>query len=454
MAFDNDSDVYEDHAELYHSGKRLILTPHKSPAPFGSSFYPDPPNLTSKQMIPTDEEKSFSRTQLVFSESNGPLDFDETKQNDESSQVHLEILDMVDGGYGAQYTPGPQKVLCKVVKTASASSDDNEYKALVLGQLVFLKLYDPLFWPLKVDLSEFCFKVTVRAGFAQSNEVGAYSHLFKAGLAGFPHLAPQYHGCWTVSATSADPKYAGKVRHVVALALEYVEGRCLSDLFQASGPFRDRFRSSWSNPQEPPTYISADEDTRLSIMEKLMDGLMSEEFADVNHGNFHPSNMIISLKNGQTALEQPRIVQVSYRRSKVTTLGRDPYKAYLYFAKKPHPFIRFSMNRLAPFFGWIPPSWEGQNLGRDTPLFLHRWLAMTFGPFVDNPTYTYRGSPPADMIVDAKGTVSQYSMYLENKRLEEKRHLEESKPDESNKPDENSEEKKPREETGLAEEVL
>ncbi|KAF5513047.1 hypothetical protein CGCA056_v012593 [Colletotrichum aenigma] len=314
MAFDNDWDVYEDHAELYHSGKRLILTPHKSPAPFGSSFYPDPPNLTSKQMTPTDEERSFSRTQLVFSESNGPLDFDETKQNDKSSQVHLEILDMVDGGYGAQYTAGPQKVLCKVVQTASASSDDNENKALVLGQLVFLKLYDPLFWPLKVDLSECCFKVAVRAGFAQSNEVGAYSHLFKA--------------------------------------------------------------------------------------------------------------------------------------------GRDPYKAYLYFAKKPHPFIRFSMNRLAPFFGWIPPSWEGQNLGRDTPLFLYRWLAITFGPFVDNPTYTYRGSPPADMKVDAKGTVSQYSLYLENKRLEEKRQLEESKPGESNKPDENSEEKKPREETVLAAEVL
>ncbi|KAI8265301.1 hypothetical protein K4K58_011456 [Colletotrichum sp. SAR11_239] len=294
MAFDNDSDVYEDHAELYHSGKRLILTPHKSPAPFGSSFYPDPPNLTSKQMIPTDEEKSFSRTQLVFSGSNGPLDFDETKQNDKSSQVHLEILDMVDGGYGAQYTPGPQKVVCKVVKTASTSSDDNENKALVLGQLVFLKLYDPLFWPLKVDLSEFCFKVTVRAGFAQSNEVGAYSHLFKAGLTGFPHLASQYHGCWTVSATSADPKYAGKVRHVVALALDH--------------------GSSKSHTEDP--------------------------------------------------------------------------------------------------------------------------------------------SPPADMIVDAKGTVSQYSMYLENKRLEEKMHLEESKPGESNKPDENSEEKKPREETGLAEEVL
>ncbi|EQB53538.1 hypothetical protein CGLO_06730 [Colletotrichum gloeosporioides Cg-14] len=429
MAFDNDSDVYEDHAELYHSGKRLILTPHKSPAPFGSSFYPDPPNLTSKQMTPTDEEKSFSRSQLVFSEFNRPLDFDETKQNDESSQIHLEILDMVDGAYGSQYTPGPQKVLCKVVQTASVSSDDNEYKALV-------------------DLAEFCFKVTVRAGFAQSNEVGAYSHLFKAGLTGFPHLAPQYHGCWTVPATSADPKYAGQVRHVCALALEYVEGRCLSDPFQPSGPTRDRFRSSWSNRKQPPTYISADEKTRLSIMERIMDGLMSEEFADVNHGNFHLSNMIISLKNGQTTLEQPRIVQVSYRRSKVTTLGRDPYKAYLYFAKKPHPFIRFSMNRLAPFFGRIPPSWEGQNLGRDTPIFLYRWLAITFGPFVDNPTYTFRGSPPADMIVDAMGTVSQYSMYLENKRLEE------SKPDEANKPDEDSEEKKPREETGLDEELL
>ncbi|KAF3802116.1 hypothetical protein GCG54_00012362 [Colletotrichum gloeosporioides] len=303
MAFDNDSDVYEDHAGLYHSGKRLILTPHKSPAPFGSSSYPESPNLTSKQMTPTDEEKGAFRD-----------------------------LDMVDGGYGSQYIPGPQKVLCKVVQTASASSDGNENKALVLGQLVFLKLYDPLFWPLKVDLSEFCFKVTVRAGFAQSNEVGAYSHLFKAGLTGFPHLAPQYHGFWAVSATCADPKYAVKVRHVVALALEYVEGRCLSDLFQPSGPFRNRFRSSWSNPQDPPTYISAYEDTRLSIMEKLMDGLMSEEFAE--------------------------------------------------------------------------------------------------------------------------GTVSQYSMYLENKRLEEKRRLEESKPDESNKPDENSEENKPREETVLAEEVL
>ncbi|KAK2751707.1 hypothetical protein CKAH01_17814 [Colletotrichum kahawae] len=453
MAFNNDSDVFEDHAELYRPGTRLILTPHNSPAPYGSSFYPDPPNLDPDQMIPMEEEMTYSRSQLVFSEKNRPLDFDETKQDDKSSQVHLEILSMVDGGYGSGYTPGPQKALCRVVQTASASSHDEQKTPLALGQLVLLKLYDPPFWYLTVHPLELCFKFTVRAGFAQSDEVGAYYHIFKAGLTGFPHLAPQYHGCWTIAATSTNPKCAGQVRHVVALAMEYVDGRRLSDLFEPSGPTQDRVPSSLSQTREDSTYISTDEGTRLSIMEKVMDGLLSEEFADVNHDDFRPENMIISLKDGHNTLEQPRIAQVSYRRAQVTTLARDPYKAYQYFATKPHPFIRFSMTRLALFFGWIPPSWEGQNLGRKTPLFLYRWLAITFGPFVNNPTYTYRGSPPADVIVDAKGTVSQYSMYLENKRLEERRQ-EESKSIEANKSDEESGETKPREDTGLAEEVL
>ncbi|KAJ0307311.1 hypothetical protein Brms1b_009992 [Colletotrichum noveboracense] len=434
MAFDNDSDVYEDHAELYHSGKRLILTPHKSPAPFGSSFYPDPPNLTSKQMTPTDEEKSFSRSQLVFSESNGPLDFDETKQNDKSSQVHLEILDMVDGGYGAQYTPEPQKVLCKVVQTASATSGDYGKKALALGQLVLLKLYDPLFRHLKVPLLESYFKVTVRAYKAQSVEVGAYSHLFRAGLTGFPHLAPQFHGCWTIAVRSTDPDYAGQVRHVVALAMEYVEGRCLSELFKPSGPTRDRVRSNLSNLDEPPTYISTDEDTRLSVMAKLMDGLMSKEFSHVNQGDLHPDNLIISLKDGQTTLEQPRIVQVSYRRAALTTLAKVPFKIYRYFATKPHPFIRFSMHRLLPFVGWLPPSWQGPKNDPNKPIFLDRWLAFTFGPFTNNPTYTFRGNPPAGVIVDDSGMVSPFSENLEKKRLEEINPEEEAKPEKETTP--------------------
>ncbi|KAF4912417.1 hypothetical protein CGCVW01_v011116 [Colletotrichum viniferum] len=127
---------------------------------------------------------------------------------------------MVDGGYGSGYNPGPQKVLCKVVQTASATSGGYGEKALALGQLVLLKLYDPLFWHLKVPLLENYFKVTVRAYKAQSVEVGAYSHLFRAGLTGFPQLAPQFHGCWTIAVHSTDPEYAGQVRHVVALAID------------------------------------------------------------------------------------------------------------------------------------------------------------------------------------------------------------------------------------------
>ncbi|KAF4871581.1 hypothetical protein CGCSCA1_v009401 [Colletotrichum siamense] len=385
-------------------------------------------------MTPTDEEKNYSRLQLVFSDNNGPLDFDKSGQNDPSSQVHLEIVSIVDGGYGSKYVPGPQKVLCKVVQVASSPCAEDEKKPLVLQQLVLLKLYDPLFWHLKVPLIESYFKVTVRADKAQSVEVGAYSHLFRAGLTGFPHLAPQFHGCWTIAVSSTDPEYTGKVRHVVALAIEYVEGRRLSELFERSGPTRDRVVSSLSNPDEPPTYIATDEGTRLSIMAKLMDGLVSEEFADVNQGDFHPDNLIISLKDGQTTLKQPRIVQVSYRRAALTTSAKVPFKVYRYFATKPHPFIRFSMHRLLPFVGWLSPSWEGPKDDPNKPIFLDRWLALTFGPFTNNPTYTFRGNPPADVIVDDSGMVSPFSEYLEKKRLEEINPDEEAKPEEETAP--------------------
>ncbi|KAI8222128.1 hypothetical protein K4K54_007152 [Colletotrichum sp. SAR 10_86] len=98
----DDAFIPGDRDFLYSPRCSLILTPHEAPRPWGH-HYPDPFDLKPADMEPTDEEKDSSQTQLVFSEKNRPLRFDQEKQKVKDDQLHVVIVKMIPD-YGLKRT--------------------------------------------------------------------------------------------------------------------------------------------------------------------------------------------------------------------------------------------------------------------------------------------------------------------------------------------------------------
>lgn len=376
----DDAFIPGDRDFLYSPRCSLVLTSHEAPRPWGH-HYPDPSDLKPADMGPTDEEKSFSQTQLAFSEKNRPLRFDQEKQNFKDDQLHVVIVKIIPGNRGRGDFPGPHNLLCRVTRAPA------KQKQLSVGDSIFIKVYDPLFW-WATDLLDIYFKVTTRADMAFCDEVGAYSFLQQKGLTGFPHLAPEFFGSWTAAVTSSNPKYEGQTRHVGVLALEYIDGIQLDKLFTPMERPRASSVQLYEDTDTPASF-DTDEATRMDVMAKLLGGNMQQEFAGITHGDIHPRSVIVSMRNGNTILDSPRVALVGWRTSVVDSIAREPQAAFAYYSKPPHPWRRYNIVRLRPFLGWISRDWQASaQYPRHSPE-LNRWMFDTFGSLhnPDNPDF-------------------------------------------------------------------
>ncbi|KAF6803291.1 hypothetical protein CSOJ01_10992 [Colletotrichum sojae] len=340
-----DGRVVLDHTRLYSQGRRLRLSPHKAPPPYGSNLYPIPEGLTSKDMVLSEDEKACSLNGLVFHPRNAPRNLDESNHHQETAQLEVEIIQVIGSSLGRIYTPGPQKALCRVV------------------------IFDALFWHRFVDYSQATEKLPFRVDGAFSDEFAAYHYLYECGRTGFPDIAPEFYGGWTAKVTSCNTAFKDQFRHVAVLAMEFVDGVCLERLFNPMGPNRETAQ-------------------RLEIMAQLMDSSVTQEWPGLDHCDVHPRNVIVSMKNQGRPLEEPRAVLVDYASAVVDHLRTQPVKLWQHFPTKHHPLLRFGRHRLDPFWGWIPSEWRGPEHDIDDAPLLDQWTVLTFGPLTGKDEYT------------------------------------------------------------------
>ncbi|KAK2042638.1 hypothetical protein LZ31DRAFT_500431 [Colletotrichum somersetense] len=389
-------DILLDHNRIYSPGTKLRLQPHTPLPPYGSNLYPLPPGMRGADMRLSEEERSFSLTRLVFDPRNGPR----TRENhvDEDAEMVVEILDIIGRSPGRGYSPGPQKLLCQVLE-APVLQTEAEQKRPTEGQYLFLKIFDPLFWHKFVGVAQRSVKITTQADSAFSDEFGVYHHLYGHYLTGFSgadfdrtgfsSVAPEFFGGWTTTLTSSHDAFANQTRKVAVLALEYIEGVCLQQLFRRSGPTQETVTLDAKKTNGPTASFGTNQTQRMHLIAQLMDGTVAQEFRGVNHCCVQPKNVIITMTNMGQLLEKPRAVLVDYSQAVVDSLRTEPVKMWEYFPKKPHPIIRFSWSRLVAFEGWVPGDWQGPKHDVDDCPKLDRWILSTFGTLAStNPQYT------------------------------------------------------------------
>ncbi|KAJ0384484.1 hypothetical protein COL922a_008301 [Colletotrichum nupharicola] len=220
----------------YEPGEQLCLCPHEPPEPYGISGYPNPDNMSSNDKMLSEEEEHMSRTELVFryspyvplakrknefsillptdsthSDSNKGMKKSAPKSDKQAEdfQVIVEVVRLICGGSEG----GCQVLLCKSTKvpqreiwTMSPKNIDESSlygEPLNVGDLVVVKVFDPLFYGDVSNTNKGPWKATIIADGDLSRENASYQHLWKAGRTGSPHLAPQYHGSWTLQLTTA-----------------------------------------------------------------------------------------------------------------------------------------------------------------------------------------------------------------------------------------------------------
>ncbi|KAK2057307.1 hypothetical protein LY76DRAFT_636610 [Colletotrichum caudatum] len=398
MSSYEDRCILHDHKHLYSQDRRLRLSPHKPLRPYGAHVYPLPETVPEEEMVVSEEDEKCSLTQQVFDPKNAPREGESCKP-DRDAYMEVQIVEMISGGYYSGYKPGPQKLLCRVVKEPSAFPFEGQQEKPTQNQLLFLKVFDPLFWYKELDFTESMMKVPTLADSAFSDEFGVYHFLYGKELTGpnrsvfqrtgfFPS-APQFFGGWTTSVSSVDDDFAEKSRRVAILALEYIDGVSLEGLYIPSGPLRKTV--TLYEEDAPVREFHTDQDQRMQIMEQILDGIVTQEHAGVDCTELDPGDIIITLRTSDQYLQKPRAVRVGYGRAIVDELRTEPVEMWKEFPLKVHPLRRFRWTLLEDFHGWIPTEWRGPDDDvEDTP-DLDLWMLNTFGTLI--PRLNTRYSP-------------------------------------------------------------
>ncbi|KAK2029547.1 hypothetical protein LX32DRAFT_588369 [Colletotrichum zoysiae] len=387
MPFPDEKTVQLDHLEIYSPGQTLTLTPHKPPNPWGWRLYPLPKDLTHEATELSEEGKKLTRLEMVFKHSQ-PHRLDPDIQKIESNKMKVRILDIIRNDTRGPYTPGTQKLKCEVLQVPSDTPSNNNHQVPAVGEVIFLKVYDPMFFPRNVSEIDAQWKVTARADMALSNEVGAYGLLHQHSLTGSPNIAPQWLGCWTTEVETTDDAYKGRTRHVAVVALEYIDGVCLQKLLYTDESGELSYIGDHSRVGSDVAELRAmGTEARLGVMEDLLANISRQYRAGVNKYAMIPKNVIVSFRRGTEAFERPRVSLVDYEQHYIGPFRDPPHNRWARLEKPVHPWYRWGYKRLELFFRcrWFPSDWEvvDGNCHR-----LEQWLVGTFGPLGGNDEYS------------------------------------------------------------------
>ncbi|KAF4840264.1 hypothetical protein CGCSCA4_v010462 [Colletotrichum siamense] len=422
----------------YSPGETLCLSPHEPPGPYGISHYENPYGMSSKDKMLSKAEEQMSRTELVFRYT--PYVFSAEKKNDESVhlptdpaysekkkgkqkstpksdkpfkgfQVQVKIDRLISGGSEA----GCQILLCEVtavpkpkVWATSLKKKDGVSlygEPLNIGDNVVVKVFDPLFYGDVSNTDKGPWKVTSIADGDLSRENAAYRHLWEAGRTGSPHLAPQYHGSWTLPLGTDYPKFKGQTRRVGAIMIEYIQGKSIEALCYRNKHYH-------LVPPTGSTYLDFEKtkkldltrEVRLKILKNFMKHTVHQLHAGVEHWWPEPENILISTDKD----DKPRVVLIDYVSSMIDSKRKEPYELFKDYVKPPHPYGQFSIEKLTHFAGWFPPGWRDEHF--DTWV-LRRFHSLENRDYT-NPWTDERGTkyqPDSDSETDSAGTSKQRS---------------------------------------------
>lgn len=344
-----------------------------------------------------EEDKRLTRVGIVFQEKNQPHNLDLNVQKDESKKIKVEILKINNNNCSESYTPGTQKLKCKVLQVPSIAPSHEDQQTPVVGDVIFIKVFDAMFFPRVISAIDMHFKVTARADMALSNEVGAYAFLYKQGLTGAPHIAPQWLGCWTAEVQSSSPEYQCRTRHVGVVALEFIDGICLQKLWVRNELDKQVYVGDIPRvDDDTETLLQVDEATRLGTMKDLLADIVKQYKVGVTHYHIRPENVIVSFRRGSQELARPRVSLVGYKDSVVGPLREPPRNKFARYPNPTHPYWRFNYERLESFFDchWLPVHWKTGD-SASCPR-LDKWMLETFGPFDGDKysSYIFKPSVP------------------------------------------------------------
>ncbi|KAF5488784.1 hypothetical protein CGCF413_v012935 [Colletotrichum fructicola] len=445
---DDATTVKQDYLQ-YEPGEQLCLSPHEPPEPYGISGYPNPDNMSSNDKMLSEEEEHMSRTELVFryrpyvplakrknefgvllptdsthSDSNKGMKKSTSKSDKQAEdfQVIVEVVRLIYGGS----EEGCQVLLCKATKvpqrgiwTTSPKNIDEPSlygEPLTVGDLVVVKVFDPLFYGDVSNTDKGPWKVTSIADGDLSRENAAYRHLWEAGRTGSPHLAPQYHGSWTLQLGSDYPKFQVQVqtRRVGAIMIEYIQSKSIEDLCSRNKRYH-------LVPPTGPTYLDFEKtkqldltrEVRLKTLKNFMKHTVNQLHAGVEHWWPEPENILISTDKE----DKPRVVLIDYVSSMIDSKRKEPYGLFKDYVKPPHPYGQFSIEKLTHFAGWFPPGWRSEHF--DTWV-LRRFHSLENRDYT-NPWTHKRGTdyqPDSDSETDSAETSKQKPDTLHDVPLE------------------------------------
>ncbi|KAK1672695.1 hypothetical protein BDP55DRAFT_634708 [Colletotrichum godetiae] len=110
-----------------------------------------------------------------------------------------------------------------------------------------------------------------------SREAGAYKELHDNSLTDYPHLAPQYYGCWTTRLMSYSPEFEGRTRHVGLVLLELTQETSIQDLCHYDDDevlIPPEGRICWDS--DGPDLINFDEEKRKEFLALLLAGAVEQ----------------------------------------------------------------------------------------------------------------------------------------------------------------------------------
>ncbi|KAF4819791.1 hypothetical protein CGCTS75_v011534 [Colletotrichum tropicale] len=358
--------------ERFDPGEELVLTPYPLSDPCGIGF-------KDEGRAPSDFDPSQADGKLI-------------EEVNPATRARLVIKKRLSG----TSANGQKVLLCRLEQAPTAFEMDNAHAPhLSEANLVIVKTFTskPLYkW--------------VRDGYRSHDnafgelhsEATVYQHLYDNGLTGYPHLAPQYYGTWVFEKEQKGQKACARDRYTGLIVMEYIDGVSIEQLGTRDWD-RDNYgplklgTSPIALHRNSDKTLSMDTESRLRIFKTLLDGVVRKLHAGiyVNRSNLTPSKVLLSFRNNEKELEEPRVVSVDYHMDTAwsrTKEGRESGKPMIaqQLDRPPHPALYFpDRSCIDDFHGWFPREWGHRDSNQ-----LWEWLLSEsgFGPLNGNEKYS------------------------------------------------------------------
>ncbi|KAM0329897.1 hypothetical protein ACHAQA_004062 [Verticillium albo-atrum] len=345
----------ERHSNPYVPNRRLMITRHTPPDPFGGPMY-QPESVDHQRSKPWDLAAAFnkSRSQLVLEylprNATWPTN-DCTKSPYYSSLV---IERQLETGFEC----GAQVVLCRL---------GNNKTGTFLPDRVVAKIYDPLYYDSTHHILVQPADVVSEVDRDLSQEAAVYEHLKAQGKDG--DYAPRYYGCFTT------PIYfpvQNKFRPVCLILLEYIEGKTMDAMCR-----RPHDVDPDNVPDLVPGAEAGDVEQRMRVFKKVLEVSTGHQHAGVCFSFFFETKQVmISRPLGSGPDKDPRVVVLSWKFAYVNEKTSRGERIICRLPRPITPIDWYKPSRLTRFRGWVPQEYY---LRSDRGQKFKQWLEKTFG---------------------------------------------------------------------------